>query len=76
MESWLWGFDQFIEDITTPRGNSMKNYEVKLDEFATEDDVNPWFVYDNDKETIVNNEWFETEKQASDYLQFLLVEEV
>ena len=27
MESWLWGFDQFIEDITTTRGNSMSNYQ-------------------------------------------------
>ena len=23
--SWLWGFDQFINDITTPRGESMKD---------------------------------------------------
>ena len=22
--NWLWGFDQFINDITTPRGESMK----------------------------------------------------
>lgn len=23
--SWLWGFDQFINDITTPRGESMSD---------------------------------------------------
>lgn len=22
--NWLWGFDQFINDITTPKGESMK----------------------------------------------------
>lgn len=31
MESWLWGFDQFIEDITTTRGNSMKTYKITLE---------------------------------------------
>ena len=24
-ENWLWGFDQFINDITTTRGESMKD---------------------------------------------------
>jgi hypothetical protein len=23
--NWLWGFDQFINDITTPRGESMSD---------------------------------------------------
>jgi hypothetical protein len=23
--SWLWGFDQFINDITTPKGESMSD---------------------------------------------------
>jgi len=23
--NWLWGFDQFINDITTPKGESMNN---------------------------------------------------
>jgi hypothetical protein len=35
-ENWLWGFDQFINDITTTRGKSMSNYEkaVKIYEDA------------------------------------------
>lgn len=27
--SWLWGFDQFINDITTPRGESMSTVSTK-----------------------------------------------
>lgn len=28
-ESWLWGFDQFINDITTTRGESMSKVSTK-----------------------------------------------
>ena len=27
--NWLWGFDQFINDITTPRGESMSTVSTK-----------------------------------------------
>lgn len=33
-ESWLWGFDQFIRDITSPRENlemKMKDYAVTVE---------------------------------------------
>ena len=27
--NWLWGFDQFINDITTPKGESMSTVSTK-----------------------------------------------
>ena len=45
-ESWLWGFDQFIGDITTPKGNAMTNNELavkiyeKSGQYAIYDAVN------------------------------------
>ena len=41
MESWLWGFDQFIEDITTKRGNSMnlKDIYTKVSDLIEDDGV-------------------------------------
>lgn len=30
-ENWLWGFDQFINDITTTRGESMNTYKITIE---------------------------------------------
>ena len=32
--NWLWGFDQFINDITTPRGESMSNLHEIYDQVS------------------------------------------
>ena len=52
----------------------MKNdrYEVKEEELpADEYDevVDIWYVYDNETDTVVNNEWFDTEKRANNYME-------
>ena len=41
--------------------------ELPCDEYDKE--VNHWYVYDNETDTVVNNEWFDTEKRAYDYLE-------
>jgi IS1 family transposase len=51
----------------------MKNdrYEVKEEELPSDEydnGVNLWYVYDNETDTVVNNEWFDTEKRATDYM--------
>ena len=45
--------------------------ELPGDEYDNE--VNHWYVYDNETETVVNNEWFDTEKRAQDYLEWYLI---
>ena len=41
--------------------------ELPADEYDNE--VNHWYVYDNETDTVVDNEWFDTEKRAYDYLE-------
>ena len=52
-------------------------YEVKEEELPSDEydnEVNHWFILDNDTNTVVNNEWFDTEKRAHDYLNNFLLE--
>ena len=50
-QSWLWGFDQFIGDITTPKGNAMTNNELavkiyeKSGQYAIYDAVNKGILH-------------------------------
>lgn len=51
----------------------MKNdrYEVLEEELPSDEYDNEgyhWYVYDNETDTVVNNEWFDTEKKATDYM--------
>ena len=32
------------------------------------DELNTWYVYDHTNNEVIDNEWFETEKEAQDYL--------
>ena len=55
---------------------SNDRYEVKEEELPSDEydnEVNHWYVYDNETDTVVNNEWFDTEKRAKDYLDNLEV---
>jgi hypothetical protein len=54
----------------------MKNdrYEVKEEELPSDEydnEINHWYVYDNETDTVINNEWFDTEKRAQDYLELI-----
>jgi IS1 family transposase len=52
-------------------------YEVKEEELPSDEydnEVNHWYVYDNETDTVVDNEWFDTEKRAHDYLNNFLLE--
>lgn len=33
------------------------------------DELNTWYVYDHENNQVLDNEWFETEKEAQDYLE-------
>jgi hypothetical protein len=51
----------------------MKNdrYEVKEVELPSDEydnEINLWYVHDNDTDTVVNDKWFDTEKRANDYM--------
>tara|TARA_R110002126_G_scaffold183207_1_gene331777 strand:- start:176 stop:463 length:288 start_codon:yes stop_codon:yes gene_type:complete len=55
---------------------NMKNdrYEVKEEELPSDEydnEINHWYVYDNETDSVVNNEWFDTEKRAQDYLELI-----
>jgi hypothetical protein len=43
------------------------NLEV-MQEDDTGEELNTWYVYDHENNEVLNNEWFETEKEAQDYL--------
>ena len=43
------------------------DFEVMQEE-NTGKELNTWYVYDFINEDVLNNEWFETEKEAQDYL--------
>ena len=50
-------------------------YEVKEEELPSDEydnEVNHWYVYDNKTDTVVDNEWFDTEKRAQDYLDWII----
>ena len=52
----------------------MKNdrYEVKEVELPSDEydnEINLWYVHDNETDTVVNDEWFDTEKRATDYMR-------
>ena len=52
-------------------------YEIKEEELPADEydnEINHWFILDNDTDTVVNNEWFDTEKRAHDYLNNFLFE--
>jgi len=36
------------------------------------DNTSPWYIYDNDTETVVSDKWFKTEKAAQAYLDFFI----
>jgi len=53
---------------------SNDRYEVKEEELPCDEydnEVNHWYIYDNETDTVVNNEWFDTEKRAQEYLDNL-----
>ena len=53
-------------------------YEVKEEELPSDEydnEVNHWYIYDNETDTVVNNEWFDTEKRAKDYMEIRLMTE-
>ena len=44
----------------------VKEVELPSDEYDNE--VNLWYVHDNETDTVVNDKWFDTEKSAIDYM--------
>jgi IS1 family transposase len=54
--------------------NNQNRFEVKEEELPGDEydkEINHWYVYDNETDTVVNNEWFDTEKRAQDYLELI-----
>lgn len=51
----------------------MYNLQV-MQEDNTGQELNTWYVYDHDNNEVLCNEWFETEKEAQDYLDWFLIE--
>ena len=52
-------------------------YEIKEEELPSDEydnDLNHWYILDNKTDTVLHNEWFNTEKRAYDYLQNFLNE--
>jgi IS1 family transposase len=50
-------------------------YEVREEELPSDEydnEVNHWYVYDHQTDSVVDNEWFDTEKRAQDYLDWIL----
>ena len=41
--------------------------ELPSDEYDNKVDL--WYVYDNQTDTVVNDQWFDTEKRATDYMR-------
>ena len=52
----------------------MKLYNFGVLQEDNLDESNTWYVYDYDEEDVLNNEWFETEKDAQAYLDSFLLE--
>lgn len=54
-------------------------YEIKEEELPSDEydnELNHWYILDNKTDTVLHNEWFDTEKRAYDYLQNFLNEEI
>ena len=52
-------------------------YEIKEEELPSDEydnELNHWYILDNKTDTVLHNEWFNTEKRAYDYLQNFLNE--
>jgi len=52
--------------------NNQNRFEVKEEELPSDEydnEINHWYVYDNETDTVVDNEWFDTEKRANDYME-------
>lgn len=45
-----------------------------LQEEDTGEELNTWYVYDHDNNEVLKNEWFETEKEAQDFLDWFIFE--
>jgi hypothetical protein len=54
--------------------NLIDRYEVREEELPSDEydnEVNHWYVYDHQTDSVAGNEWFDTEKRAQDYLDWL-----
>jgi hypothetical protein len=52
-------------------------YEIKEEELPNDEydnELNTWYILDSETDTVLHNEWFDTEKRANDYLQDFLNE--
>jgi hypothetical protein len=52
----------------------MKLYNLEVRQEHHPDELNTWYVYDLDEKEVLDNEWFETEGEAQDYLEWFLFE--
>lgn len=51
--------------------NNQNRFEVLEEELPGDeyDNNNTWYVYDNQTDTVVDNQWFDTEKRANNYME-------
>jgi hypothetical protein len=52
----------------------MKLYNLEVRQEYHPDELNTWYVYDLDEKEVLDNEWFETEGEAQEYLEWFLFE--
>jgi hypothetical protein len=43
-------------------------YDLEVMQEDNFEELNTWYVYDHENNEVLHNEWFETEKEAQDYL--------
>jgi hypothetical protein len=48
----------------------MERFQV-MQEQDTGEELNTWYVYDHENNDVAQNEWFDSEKEAQDFCDYL-----
>ena len=49
-------------------------YNLEVMQEDNPDELNTWYVYDHENNEVVMNEWFDSEKEAQDFLDWYITE--
>ena len=52
------------------------DFEICQEQDRNELELNTWYIYDHNQNEVLKNEWFDSEKEAQDYLNAFMIENV